>query len=103
MGLNIGVNVKRQEEGFMSYGSNPKGTPQEIEREFDTFLRGKYPEARMTPSVCLNADDTYDFDVRLDYAWNNYDSTPMYMAILEYVLKHFSAGYGIDMHIYRSP
>jgi hypothetical protein len=103
MGLNIGVQVKRQEEGFMSNGSNPKGTREEVEEQFDTFLREKFPEDAYNPSVCLRTDGVYDFDVRLDYKWNNYDSTPMYMAILEFVLKHFSAGYGIDIHVYHSP
>lgn len=104
MGLNIGVKVKRQEEGFMSYGSNPKGTREEVQEGFDEFLRGKFSVDVFTPTVSLNErDGVYDFDVRLDYAWNNYDSTPMYLAIMEYVLTHFSTNYGIDIQVYNAP
>jgi len=88
----------------MSYGSNPKGTRDEVQEGFDTFLRGKYSEDVFTPTVSLNeSDGVYTFDVRLDYKWNNYDDTPMYLAIMEYVLTHFSTNYGIDIHVYHSP
>jgi hypothetical protein len=85
----------------MSYGSNPGGTIAEVNAEFDAFLRDKFPNDAFNPDVTLS--DTYCFDVHLSYDWNNYDSTPMYLAILEFVLSHFSAGYGIDLHIYHSP
>lgn len=106
MGLNIGVYVQQQEEAFMSYGNNPKGSIDEINAEFDAFLREKFPEGAVSPSVeryPVNGKQRYTFDVRLPYSWNNYDSTPMYLAILEYVLLHFSGDYGIDLHIYKSP
>lgn len=104
MGLNIGVQVKRQHEAFMSYGYNPKGTREEIQAEFDRFLRGKFPDDTFTLAVELQRDkEMYVFDVHMCYKWNNYDSTPMYLAILEYVLSHFSADYGIDISIYHNP
>lgn len=102
MGLNIGIQVKRQEEEYMSYGCNPKGPIDEIQANFDTFLREKFPEDRFTPIVTLEKQ-MYVFDVRLDYSWNNYDCTPMYLAILEFALSHFSADYGIDLSIYHAP
>ena len=102
MGLNIGVSVKKQEEGYMSYGSNPKGTREEVEDKFNTFLREKFPNDAFNPTVSLSQEE-YTLDVRLDYQWNNYDSTPMYLAILEFVLAHFSVDYGIDLHVYHSP
>lgn len=100
MGLNIGVYVKRQLEGYMSAGTNPKGTVEEINADFDTFLRGKFPDEVFTPSVTLNEqDEQYNFDVYMDYR----DTDLLYMAILDYVLSHFSADYGIDIHVYHSP
>lgn len=104
MGLNIGVRVKRQLEEFMSHGCNPKGTSEEIDADFDAFLRSKFPDDAFNPSVTLNEqDEQYDFDVYMDYGWNGYDSTPMYLTILDYVLSHFSVDYGIDMHVYHAP
>ena len=98
MGLNIGVDVKRQEEGYMSSGCNPKGTIAEIEAEFDAFLREKFPEEAFNPSVQLR-DQEYTFDVYMDYR----DSSHLYLAICEFVLDHFSVDYGIDMHVYHAP
>lgn len=108
MGLNVGVTVKKQYEEYMSEGCNPKGTITEINEQFDTFLRGKFPDDAFSPEVRLQDAykqpyQEYIFDVRLAYNWNGYDSTPMYLAILEYILTHFSAGYGIDMRVYHSP
>jgi|SRR5882672_12972376 len=102
MGLNIGVEVKQQKEGYMSSGHNPNGTIDEIATQFDTFLREKFPGAAFNPGVRFRVDK-YEFDVYMDYAWNNYDSTPMYLAILEFVLSHFSVDYGVDLHVYHSP
>jgi hypothetical protein len=98
MGLNIGVNVKRQEEGYMSSGCNPKGTIAEIEAEFDAFLREKFPDEAFNPSVSLR-DQEYTFDVYMGYR----DSRLLHLAILEYVFDHFSDNYGIDMHVYHVP
>lgn len=100
MGLNIGIEVKRQDDRYMSYGSNPKGTIAEIEAAFKSFLHQKFPGETFNPSVTFREQEqVYDFDVYMHYR----DATHLYLAILEFVLEHFSIDYGIDAHIYHAP
>lgn len=109
MGLNIGIRVKRQEEGYMSYGYNPKGTREELEAELWEELAAKFPKAteQFSPSITIT-DKMYDFDVRfVHYASGfieaGYGEDDMYLALLAFALPRFGADYGIDIHVYHSP
>jgi len=109
MGLNIGIRVKRQREEYMSYGCNPKGTQQEIEDRLREELNGKFLNAvgEFSCTVYVKQDE-FDFDVRFSqYAKGFYEAgyttQDMYLALLDFIVRSFSADYGIDMHVYHAP
>lgn len=109
MGLNIGIQVKRQYEAYMSHGCNPKGTREEIEDQLYGELLKRFPKAEGEFALTVSAGkDEFGFDIRFGHyaeGFNRagYSDQEMYLALLDYVLDHFSADYGIDIHVYHSP
>lgn len=116
MGLNIGIHVKRQREGYGEDGMNPKGTPDEIEADFFDFLDKKFPKGgygggwvdlKQGESYLFNGKPYYDFDVRMNgygsnFQNNGYTMEQMWLAIAEYIFDHFSHMEGIEMQSYWS-
>lgn len=105
MGLNIGIEVKKQVEGYGYTGYNPKGTRAEIEERFFAFLDKKFPDDDGFGRgwvMFKEKEQKYDFDVRLAYDWNHYDCTPMFLAIAEFIYNEFSYD-GLEMRTYHSP
>lgn len=109
MGLNIGIRIKRQREEYMSYGCNPKGTPEEITSCLREMLTQKFPRAIGTYGVDVYVGkEEYDFDVRFvkyadGFGKAGYEVHDMYLALLDFALQEFNADYGIDIHVYHSP
>ena len=109
MGLNIVVRVKRQREEYMSYGCNPKGTKEEIEAQLYAELLEKFPKAEGEFALTVYANtEEFDFDIRFGHyadGFNKagYEEQEVYLALLDFVLAHFSADYGIDIHVYHAP
>ncbi len=109
MGLNIGVRVKRQYEAYMSYGCNPKGTREEIEDRLYAELLEKFPKSESVPVPTVSiSEEEFEFDIRFaryakEFNEAGYEVQEMYLALLDFVLSHFSADYGIDIHVYHSP
>ena len=106
MGLNIGVEVRKQAEGYMCEGSNPRGSIEEIEKDFFAFLSNRFPEGGFGGGwVSLKPrgkEEWYDFDVRLFGYGKKVDVSAMYLAITEYIFSHFSHVDGIEMRTYWS-
>lgn len=107
MGLNIGIEVRKQDEGYMQYGSNPKLEGDELEADFFAFLHTKFPDGGFGGGwvhlTKRHKDEWwYDFDVRLFNYGEKVDSAAMYLAITEYIYKHFSHVDGIEMRTYWS-
>lgn len=109
MGLNIGITVKKQEEGYYSEGSNPKGTHREIEERFRSHMLASVPALDGTTSLSITeAKDAYDFDVRPSHYGDAFGKAggewdEVYLAIFRFILDEFSGAYGIDMRTYHSP
>lgn len=112
MGLNIGVRVRQQEEGYMRTGRNPKGTLEEISDEVRAFVEARVPNvSNLSPSeVAYTVHDVelrdgwYVFDIRprnygshLDQGW---DIQPLYHALLVWISDHFDHEDGVEMHTY---
>lgn len=107
MGLNIGIRVEKQEEGYMIDGRNPKGSIKNIEKRFFDFLHKKFPLGGFGGGWVNLYKDGYDFDVRMfSYASlfqdNGYTQDEMYLAIAEFIFKEFSHIAGIKMQTYWS-
>lgn len=108
MGLNIGIEVKKQNDSWGCEGSNPHGTIEEIEERFFEFLHNKYPLGGFGRGW-VSFDDKkqkYDFDVRmfkysLEFS-NNYPDADMYLSIAEFIFKEFSHMEGVEMRTYWS-
>lgn len=109
MGLNIGIRVKKQIEGYMCEGYNPKGTIDEIEERFFNFLYNKFPKGGFGKGwVSFNEmKNEYDFDVSiLKYGdllnKNGYNQKDIYLAITDFIYQNFSHIEGINMTTYWS-
>lgn len=107
MGLNIGIEVRKQPEEYMSHGCNPKGDLLDVEEGFFAFLHTKFPDGGFGKGwVSLRRErdgaEWYDFDVRLFGYGSQIDSDTMYLAITEYIYQHFSHVEGIEMRTYWS-
>lgn len=108
MGLNIGITVKKQSEGYMQEGSNPKGTIKEIEDRFFEFLNKKFPLGGFGGGwVSFNdKNGEYDFDVRMSsYSREfseHYPDADMYLAITEFIYREFSHHEGVNLKTYWS-
>ena len=95
MGLNIGIEVKHQREGYGEYGHNPKLDLKDLEQEFFAHLRKRFPKGGYGGGWVSVDEDVYDFDVRMFqygqvFEENGYAFDDMYSAIFDFVLKHFS-------------
>lgn len=109
MGLNIGVEVKKQSEGWGEQGKNPQGTIQEIENRFFKFLRNKFPKGGFGGGWVSysETDKEYDFDVKMisygtKFVENGYHQDRMYLAIVEFIFGEFSHLEGIELKTYWS-
>ena len=107
MGLNIGIMVKKQREGYGCTGRNPNGTLQETILYLLEHLSGRFPLALDTfgCGVELGKDNRYDFDIRFahygaSFLKQGYTFDAMYLALTEFVLDSFSANDGIEMSLY---
>lgn len=108
MGLNIGVCVKKQAEGYMDHGRNPQMGLPELEEDFFRFLNERFPEGGFGPGgVSLSrrhdGEEWFDFDVRPARYGSDCDVDALYLAIVEYVFGQFSHSEGIVMETYHSP
>lgn len=107
MGLNIGIYVKKQSEGYMQDGRNPKGTEKEIEERFFKFLNDKFPEGGFGHGWVNAHGKEYDFDIRI-FSYGNeirehgYNQNDFYLAIVEFIFNEFSHIEGIEMRTYWS-
>lgn len=95
MGLNIGIEVKRQRDGYGDYGRNPELGSKDLEQEFFAHLRERFPKGGFGGGWVNVGKEVYDFDVRMfrwgsEFESSGYAITDMYSAIFEFVLKHFS-------------
>lgn len=110
MGLNIGIHVKKQSEGYGNEGCNPKGSQEEIEDRFFEFLNNRFPKGGFgggwvhTP---MEEKGVYDFDVRVfrygsELEANGYKVKDMYLAITEFIYENFSHLEGIKLETYWS-
>lgn len=107
MGLNIGIEVLAQTEGYGEYGHNPKGSPEEIERRFFEFLNNKFPLGGFCGGWVHFDGKEYDFDVRMshysgDFISHGYRENDMYLAITEFIYQEFSHMEGIKLRTYWS-
>lgn len=107
MGLNIGIEVKVQADGYGNYGNNPLGTIEEIEQSFFRFLKHKFPLGGYGSGWVHLRNDWYDFDVRMfdygsEFEKRGYTMNQMWMAITEYIYSEFSHEHGIEMRTYWS-
>ena len=111
MGLNIGIHVKKQDQGYMLDGFNPKGTIEEIEERFFSALNKKFPKGGFTHGWVLlksnryNNDLEYDFDLRIInhgsvLAENGHTFDNLYLAITEFIYNEFSHIEGIKLSTY---
>ena len=107
MGLNIGIEVKKQTEGYGYEGYNPKGTIKEIETRFFEFLNNKFPKGGFGEGWVNLDEDGYDFDVRMfrygsEFEESGHKMDDMWLAITEFVYDNFSHVSGIEMTTYWS-
>jgi hypothetical protein len=108
MGLNIGIKVKKQQDGWGSEGRNPKGSIDDIEKYFSDFLYKKFPLGGFgNISVSYDKEsEEYCFDVRMfKYSSEfdeNYPDANIYLAITEYIYHEFSHIEGIKLKTYWS-
>lgn len=106
MGLNIGIEVKKQTEGYGNDGFNPKGTIEEIEKRFFDYLYDKYPLGGFSHGWVSERGGKYDFDLRMSKYGTifkeNYPEADIYLAITEFIYQEFSHIEGIDMRTYWS-
>lgn len=113
MGLNIGVRVKQQEEGFMRLGCNPKGTLEEISADVREYVESRVPNVSTNDSekVAYTVHDVelrdgwYVFDVRVrNYGGHlpNGDIEPIFHALLTWASTQFSHEDGIEIRTYWS-
>jgi len=108
MGLNIGIEVKKQSLGFG--GSDPNPSMVNLEDDFFEFLRSKFPKAKDCFGggwVSLDNEGVYDFDVRMfgwgsDFRNNGYDLREMYLAITEFIYNKFHLYENLKMEVYYS-
>lgn len=106
MGLNIGIRVLAQDEGFMSHGSNPKGTMEEVDSRFFDFLNAKFPQGGfgrggVSKSKRYDGKEWWDFDVRMaSYSSEFGDKNEMYVAIFEFIVGEFGVVDGLDTQAY---
>lgn len=115
MGTNIGIYVKRQEEGFMMYGSNPRGSLSEIGESARAFVGAQVPRSdpRGRPAY-----EVYDPEMREDQAamWYRFD-VRLFMhgeylpddggalilgALTAWACLHFSHEEGVEIRTYWS-
>lgn len=108
MGLNIGIEVKKQNDSYGNDGRNPKVEIAKLEDEFFEFLHNKFPLGGFGKGwVSFNErENEYDFDVRMfSYSSEfnkNYPDTDMFLAITEFIYKEFSHLEGIKLRTYWS-
>jgi len=105
MGLNIGIYVKKQDQGNMCNGCNPKGTIEEIEERFFSTLNKKFPKGGFSHGWVVLSNNEYDFDLRIinhgDVLMKNgYTFIAVYLAITEFIYKEFSHVEGIKLSTY---
>lgn len=103
MGLNIGVRVKRQPEGYMQYGRNPKGTLEEIGARLQAHLEEKMGGNGFGANAELR-NDWYTFDIRVSaYGQNLPHEKTSYDLMRELVIwvwEQFSDEEGVEMKTY---
>jgi len=107
MGLNIGIIVKKQTEGYGCDGYNPKGTISEIEKTFFDFLNKKFPKGGFGDGWVMMNEKEFDFDVRIfnygnEIKNNGYELDDFYLAMTEFIYKNFSHLEGIQLRTYWS-
>ncbi len=110
MGLNVGIKVKQQSEGFMQLGCNPKGTLEEITDDVIRYVEDKVPNVSIHDEgdFAYSVNDVrlyegwYDFDIRVrSYGGNMVDrSTKLIQALCCYAVEHFSSDEGIEIRTY---
>lgn len=115
MGLNIGIRVKKQDDGWGNFGHNPLngiGSIEEVEKSFMRFLELKFPKGGfcggwVSLSKWSEDKEWYDFDVRMhkyggEFKNNGYEMEQMWLAITEFIYSSFSHEHGIEMETYWS-
>lgn len=110
MSLIVGVRVRRQDEGHMGYGQNPKGSKEEITKRLWEHLekalpRGGWGGVGVSQPTARN--DWYDFDCQVfEYGGvlnlNGYTQHDLYLAMVGFILQEFSVIEGIEMKVYWS-
>jgi hypothetical protein len=116
MGLNIGVKVKQQREGYMEEGSNPKGTLEEISERVRAFVESKVPNVSTDPDYPdIGAYTVHDVELR--DGWYVFDCRPgryggrmpegfdthdITHALVDWVLDNFGSS-DLEMQVYFAP
>lgn len=103
MGLNVGVRVKQQPEGYMQVGNNPKGTLEEIAQRLQDHLEAEMGGGGFNVHVDLR-DGWYIFDARvfgygrdMPEGKSSYDLTG---AVVLWAWGQFSDEEGVEMRTY---
>lgn len=90
MGLNIGIQVLQQSEGWGNFGSNPIGSIEEVEQSFFRFLNHKFPKG--------------GFGHGWVHLSKNYNGKPYYCSVCEKTIKGKEAGFvGISINLKGHP
>jgi hypothetical protein len=109
VGTNIGIYVKRQEEGFMMYGSNPRGSLSEIGESVRTFVSERVPKIDEKAAYSVFDPEIregwYRFDVRL-FVRGEYlpdDGGALILgALAAWACLHFNHEEGVEIRTYWS-
>ncbi len=106
MGLNVGIEVKQQEEGFMRLGSNPRGTLAEIGESARSFVKARVPAVDAEGCAAYEVydpvlrDGWYRFDARcFGYGAHLPDDgvAQIIAALAAWACYHFSHEEGVEI------